>query len=376
MSEAHTDIDSANKKHCIACYQSIHPHASVCPFCQNKQTRGRLSLLSNILKWSGGITAVVSVVITMSQVNQVYNNWRHTQDAVSELISAAKLQAQARHYQGAWKMLDKALQLQPGSPDARVVQVDVAMEWLRNARANESQSFTQTVETIQPALYRGATNLDKNKQSDVFAHLGWADYLLVREGKSWLNVDEQFEKSLELNPDNALTHAMYGHWIANNLNKKNYEKDKLDLAIEHFDQALKQPSQHLAYIRSLQFNGMKQTKGTKAKTYLLIQSYDAMLKNEDLSGTLVSKILNQLRILKNASSTNAQQLFSEYHKIQSIDYIKLYNWLSQRYYQHYNKKYFDEIEQPVLIAGLTGLSGDYQKALELYNTYMMELQSN
>ncbi len=88
--------------------------------------------MAQVLKWMGGITVVISLVLGTVQINGLYSDWQERKVAVSQLIEAAALQTDASDYKGAWKLIDEALNLNPSSLSARQQQMTIAMVWLRN----------------------------------------------------------------------------------------------------------------------------------------------------------------------------------------------------------------------------------------------------
>jgi len=57
------------------------------------------------------------------------------------------------------------------------------MRWLREIRVRVGeQTFADIVKRVQPTLVSGLVDAKGQRAADLFAHLGWADYLLTREG--------------------------------------------------------------------------------------------------------------------------------------------------------------------------------------------------
>jgi len=226
------------KTRCIACREVIHPDARLCPHCRSPQSARRWQVLGSALKWVGGVTAVISLVFGMVRANELYSSWRERNDAVEELVRAVELQMQTRDYQGAWQLLAQARELKPGAGEARRLQITLAMAWLRDIRVSGDQSFTDIVDRLLPALYRGATSPRDIAAADVLAHIGWANYLKSREGDRQVEIDAYYERALALDAGNVYAHAHFGHWVLQPRNPRDYDEHDLDKAKRHFAAAL------------------------------------------------------------------------------------------------------------------------------------------
>ena len=229
-----SDLDTSTHgtKRCIACSELIQEEARLCPHCRSHQSRNRWAPLGTALKWIGGAAAIISLVIGMYQVNNLFQNWRERLETVQELVRAADLRGASGDYPGAWALYEEAIDLEPGSRIARKGQVDLALQWLRNVYANDKTSFTEIVNRLLPALYRGLVSSQGTKAADIYAHIGWANYLRFRDGAMGVEVEEQFRQALAIHPENVYGHAMWGFWIL-------YQQGPLQEAKKHFSDALK-----------------------------------------------------------------------------------------------------------------------------------------
>ena len=77
---------------CIACYESIHSDASICHHCGTSQIKHYWAGLGGVLKWVGGVTAVLSLVAGSLQLNSLYKDWHKNQNAVDNYLIAARHQ--------------------------------------------------------------------------------------------------------------------------------------------------------------------------------------------------------------------------------------------------------------------------------------------
>ena len=245
-------------------------------------------MLGTILKWVGGSAAVISLLTGMVQVNGLFRSWQSRQEAGTELVKGARLQASASDYAGAWKLYEQALQLEPGSRGARDGQADLAMQWLRNAHASDNQSFTQLVDPLLPVLYRAAASGNARKAADALAHIGWANYLKNRglgtasSGElAGPKVEEQFQAALKAERGNVYAHAMWGFWIA-------YRGGPLSEADRHFSEALK-TGRERQYVQSLQIWAYLNREGDPDSDVELIRMVDDMRRNHEVIESEVEK---------------------------------------------------------------------------------------
>lgn len=193
------------------------------------------SLGVKILKWIGVATAIISLVLGTRQiVNMV-------RESMAEKTRARALNAEAQRfvaagdYSRAWQSIAEAARLQPVHREA---QLTIAMEWLRNvhlAPNRGERTFTEITEKLLPALYEAIDTSRKSHAATVLAHIGWANYLMFKEGDRRVKVDDQFRSALRLDTTNLYAHAMYGFWIL----YPGHGIGSVDEANRHFESALR-----------------------------------------------------------------------------------------------------------------------------------------
>ena len=182
--------------------------------------------LSRLLKWVGGITAILSLIFAVHQALQLVSDVREQRRQITELYNVGKAQQGAADYEGAWASFERALkiaesggklakltgQLSTETITLREAQEDLAMEWVKNIARPEGQTFSRIVDQLVAVLNRGASNATGVRKADLLAHVGWANFLRWRDGNRQLNPEQQYRQALEIDSANPYAHAHWGHW--------------------------------------------------------------------------------------------------------------------------------------------------------------------
>jgi len=201
----------APQTRCIACLEIIQPGAKICPRCHSPQSSQRWKAFGSLLKWIGGLAAIITLVIGVTQLGDIVNEWRDRGIVVEQFVEAAKMQTELRDYPGAWQLIEQGLSIEPGSSIALEQQVEVAMAWLRDIwRQKGKKTYHEIIDPLMLTLYRGAVSGDANRTADVLAHIGWANRLRLRDKRAVYEVDEFFRCALERDPTNAYAHLFWG----------------------------------------------------------------------------------------------------------------------------------------------------------------------
>lgn len=230
---------SDDRTPCVACREPILTGARRCPHCHAPQRPEKVKFIASTLKWIGGITAVISLVIGSASVHELYESWQERRAAIAEHVAAAQLQLDSRDYAGGWASLNQALQLDPASGLARRFQVPFALEWLRNARVGGDEDFASIVDPLLPVLYRGAADAPPAEAATLYAHIGWGNFLKRRDGNTQIAVLSFLDQALALDPGNPYASTFYGHLIVRRLTSYGDRAAALEKAWGHFDTALK-----------------------------------------------------------------------------------------------------------------------------------------
>jgi tetratricopeptide (TPR) repeat protein len=366
------EIKAESKKRCVACMEEIHASAKICPLCQTSQLPKRWKLAGDVLKWSGGIAVVISLIIAMSEVSTLFKSWQEKEQSVAELVKAAEIQSDSRDYQGAWEVLEEAMTLKPGSRLVRQQQIELAMIWLRNITIIEDQKFSDIVKKLKPKLYLGVASRKGVAAADVYAHLGWANYLQHRDGIIGVEVDKMFERSLELDDKNVFAHSMWGFWMHSRwgMSARWGELSLEELfkkSMDHFSVAL-ETGREREFVRGLQLSSLD-----LYKTPLAVAAVDIVnrmrMNDEPLSKHRRKSLLEIFhRAVERESDGKNELIEGLLSVLKPQELMALYLWLhgdsKQDIYGQLQKKY--------ITARLTEAAGDFRKALSLYETLYEE----
>ena len=153
-------------------------------------------------------------------------------------------------YRGAWSVLDEK-EAGGRKEELRAAREDVAMEWLRNIRASDGETFTKIVQNIQPVLVHGMEVSHGARKSDLAAHLGWLWFLRWRDGARDVDPATYYRQALAEDPGNPYANAMLGHWAL-----WNGGEEKLDEARKYFAAALASGRER-AFVRQMQLAALR-----------------------------------------------------------------------------------------------------------------------
>jgi tetratricopeptide (TPR) repeat protein len=320
-----------------------------------------------VLKWIGGVTALLSLFLLAQQVNNVVSTWTDRQESVAALIMASDLQANAGDYAGAWGLLDQALALEPGSTQVQAHRVDLAMLWVRKIAITGDQTFSEIINPLLPSLYLGAVRRGSSERADALAHIGWSNALRTRDGVRQLAIDEQFDAALVADPDNVFAHTWQATWLFMRANDVDYDKPKIDLARAHFDAALA-TGQRRQWIRSMQLLSYLDSYDTAAQIEAIavvaslkaegstLAAHDATFFERELTNLVIGRG-NRADILRDAALNSFT-----WNEI-----LDVYTWvISMRPDTNYDP------QERYALARLTELAGEPVNALAMYRSLLAE----
>jgi tetratricopeptide (TPR) repeat protein len=168
---------------------------------------------------------------------------------VTALLKQGQLQADSGNYAIAWNLLEQAALLHPLSSEVIDAQERLAMDWLDNARGSQlTGNLKDIAEKVMPVLSRGAVAGKGERSADLLAHMGWADFLRLREGVGGLDPAQNYRRAIEIDSENVFAHTLWGFEILR-------KRGSVANANRHFSAAL-QSKRKREYVRHMQISAL------------------------------------------------------------------------------------------------------------------------
>lgn len=181
-----------------------------------------------------------------------YTQWqkqRLAQAQATTLAATAQQLCESKDHALAWQRYDEAIARYPDHQSLRRAREDCGMRWLREIRVREGkETFTDIVNRVLPVLAEGAANANGQRAADLRAHMGWANFLRIRDGAGGLDPQAHYQKALAEESSNVFAHAMWAHNIM-------FKDGPIESARQYFASALASGRER-AYVRELQFAAM------------------------------------------------------------------------------------------------------------------------
>jgi hypothetical protein len=324
--------------------------------------------LERLLKWVGGITAILSLIFGLHQITQLVSTVREQRRQITELYSVGKLQHGAADNEGAWTSFEQALktaeaggklaqltgQLSQETIALRAAQEDLAMEWLENirVRASEGQTFSDVVDKLVPVLNRGAASASGARKADLLAHVGWAHFLRRRDGHLGLNPEQQYRQALEIDPANPYAHAHWGHW-------KLWTGEKLEEARQHFSTALAS-GRSRDYVRKIQLAALQNLGAGGDGEFLTV--VNDMRKNNEKIDPQTRKHLDSIYYVACSRRYDADHLTKLFTAVPATEQLATFQAL---FYGAHNEEGRSPVRDACL-ATLLEAAGQREEALRIW----------
>lgn len=260
------------------------------------------NVVATVLKWAGGITALLSLVFAVQRLTEMISEDRDRLRTTDELYQTGKLQQSSLDYAAAWKSFEAGLQaaargghiarltgrLDKEQRRFREAQENLAMEWLENISVNpeRGESFASAVAPLAAVLSRGITSAKGQRKADLLAHFAWSNFLRGRSGEGAPALEPQYKEALQLDSLNPYAHAYLAHWkLWNN------DVAALPLAKQHFAAALRS-GRARADVRSKQIAAISNL-GSDGDLELLRVVSDMRKSNDSIDGRIKSHIYGE-----------------------------------------------------------------------------------
>ena len=228
-----------------------------------------------VFKGIGYVTALLTLAFGLTQAWNLVSGYLARKSQVREHLAASAIQRSGSDYRGAWETLEKAAAVQ-SSPDVIRHREDLAMDWMRHIRVREGDTFTATVRLLSPVLTRGVIQNEGVRKGDLLAHIGWGDFLRVREGDRQLRPDGYYDDALKSDPSNVFAHTFKGHWLL-------WNRSPLSEAAAHFKSAV-DSGRERGFVREYQFAALFNSGRLEDHTELLRVAAD-MVRNSEMMAT-------------------------------------------------------------------------------------------
>ena len=218
-----------------------------------------------------------------------YTHWQQQRAATAQAVekqradeaqlvtlgTAARQLCDSGDHALAWQRYDDTDTRFPGRLALRQAREDCAMRWLREIHVEAGkQTFTDIVNRVLPVLAQGAAAATGQRAGDLRAHMGWADFLRIREGAIRLDPVAYYRQALAADPANVYAHAMWGHHAM-------VKREPIAEAKQHFAAALA-GGRETAYVRSLQFAALLYYQDPAGQVEAAHAANDMRLRGETL----------------------------------------------------------------------------------------------
>jgi len=244
-------------------------------------------MIKTLLKWVGGITAVIGLITAMSGLIGPLKGWWAHGRQNKIMLTAALHQEEVGEYPAAFDTLSEILKNDPANVAVLRTRLDVTMLWIENiwAPTRVTDDVAQEVQPIfarmSPVLEAGLGSDKDYRAADVLAHLAWLNLLKEKILNEDGLIEEHLQRALKMDPTNVYANAMIGDWILET-------HGNLDDARAHFAAAFK-TGKVKTFVRSCQLQSMiyNESPGVRAE---LIRVANEMRKDGESLGEDRSRI--------------------------------------------------------------------------------------
>jgi hypothetical protein len=314
-----------------------------------------------------GVTLLVLVALIVAGSMWQGLSWHsdrreQTRQAIA-FLRQAQLEADSGNYARAWGLMEQAGAFHPASTEVIDAQERLAMEWLENARGSQlTGSLTEIADKVSPVLSRGAAAGKGERSADLLAHLGWADFLRLRQGVGGLDPPQHYRRAIEIDPGNVFAHTMWGFEI---LRKGGPVAD----ANRHFAIALESKRKR-EYVRHIQISSLLWTHSPELESEAIRVANEMRSQGETMpadtpEGSDTWRLWNVYYSRLIASHDKPQFLST----LSPADHLATFHWL-------YPEDQLPKGKQHLylyMLAQLQELNGDRTNALASYRRLQSQL---
>ena len=317
-----------SKKRCVACKEFIHSQASICPHCSTRQHISTMSKFGSLVKWLGGFTAVISVVIGVKQLNDFTSEWQAKQQSVKTLVEAANIQIELANYPAAWNLLEEGYQLEPSSQQINQRRTGLAILWIsENKKFFDSDKNKTMMKKLIPTLYQGLVTKDQAQKARILATIGRGNHLAFNINEP---IDRYFAEAIAIDPADPVNVKYWISWILDNDNRKKYSEGNVKKAMALHNRLSKQ-DQELNYAYLLRSLVYSRTIEGDIQVFKLANQY--RLESKSLEIPIKVLILNTLKT-DFLPDSYEQRLGVKSKALPMGDFVKTIKWLGEDLYEN------------------------------------------
>ena len=285
---------------------------------ESEQASRKGTSLATVLKWVGGATAGISLLLALNQVTGLVQNFRVHHKEFSEAMKAGEQQQERGDYPAAFESFKHAAELDPIDRGAQKREAQAAMLWLENVHA-QNQTFTEIANQLLPVLDKALSSANGQDAADLLAHIGWANFLRSRDGSGTAGdlVVKSYEDAIKIDPQNPYANAMLAHWIL-------WKNESQQQAKQHFAAALNS-GRVRPYVRTLQLSGYSNVVSAENQAELLRVADEMRQQGEPLGPEQRSRVFNQVFMFP---LDEREELGQVLRSVKSEDALATYDWLS------------------------------------------------
>lgn len=368
------------EKPCAGCMEPIHPEARICPHCRTPQQSSSLTMILSVLKWVGGITALLSLVLATTQVHYYLNESREKRSLLRELVAAAQIQQESGDYEQALALLEEAGELDPFYREARNVRVALAMKLVRTKQYWQTDT-PDTVNRVLPDLVRSAAAFPGQESADINAHIAYAYILLMEAGAGTYSVEPYFKRALALDEQNVFAHAFLGYWALSIRNRTRYSKNtdpavRFKEALAHFDRAL-DAGRERPFVRSLQlWSLLKFTSPPQSRVEIFQLTMDVKEGKEHLDRELRKRLIEMFDCFYHGYDAALELSRLTLARFDPRRLLEAFQWLYREDPDIHIPETPDFERYRYITAYLTRAAGDLDKARDLYRALLPQLRES
>ena len=269
-------------------------------------------------RWPLIAAAIAMVVVAGAATGYWMQRQAAERAQVAREVASAADVCNSGGFAAAWNRFEELANRYPSNEPLQLARESCGMKWLREIRVRVGeQTFGDIVKRVQPVLVAGLSTSKGQRAADLYAHLGWADYLLNRDGVREGDPATHFRRAFEDEPENVYAHAMLARhlWWS-----RNGDAD----ARAHFKRAVAS-GRDREFVRALQFGGSLSR--AELFPYALIVANDMRTGGEKLTDPIRRQLWRSAYWSGVFASDNRAEFFAI---LSPNDHLATFEWLVPR----------------------------------------------